>query len=93
MNDLQIAPLHWLKRYGGFYGPGQKVVPPRYKCMSWRTNLLCIVVELAEGGSAINGDTLSSLLSILYDSRIFSKSRCHFFPAGWQGLCVCCFLI
>ena len=36
----------------------------RHTFLSWQTSLLCMVVELAGGGSAINGSTLSSFLCI-----------------------------
>ena len=48
---------HWLKRDSVFAGPGMQAVPPRHTFQSWRTSLLCIMVELAGKRSVIHGAT------------------------------------
>ena len=44
---------NWLSSQCGFARPGKRAVPPRHNLLSWRTSLLCILVQLAGGGSVI----------------------------------------
>ena len=43
------------KSYGSFAGPGKQARLLKHKFLSWEITLLCIVVELAGEGLAIDG--------------------------------------
>ena len=64
---------HWFKKYHVFVGPGKYAGFPIKECLSWQTSQLCIVVELAVGGSvAVTvGVAVAAAVAMAMDVAVF----------------------